>query len=243
VEAVRAERPVVAVPVLVLAVLTLLCAHSAGAATVMKTLRDEVPGAYAVDVTYPQFTDATPLARLASRTIEGYMRADVAEFKKAARETLALPQRPPGPYSYDGGSVVTYAVPTRLLSTVLDVYKFSGGAHGNAWYVPFNFGVVDGRVKRLVLGDLFLRGSSYQRLVSDAVIARLKKTEGALWVQDGTMRSLSVEQLNRFSISPTGLTFLLNHYEAGPYASGRFEVALSITDLGPNFKRALILAR
>jgi hypothetical protein len=56
-------------------------------------------------------------------------------------------------------------------------------------------------------------------------------------------RRLSVEQLNRFSISPTNLTFLLNHYEAGPYASGRFEVVLSITDLGPNFKRALILAR
>jgi hypothetical protein len=227
----------------VIAAVVLLVAQSVGAATVMKTLRHEKAGAYTVEIKYPQFSDTTALARLANRTIEGWARADAADFLKAAREATAAPQRLPGPYEYDGAGTVTYAQPARLISVVLDVYKFAGGAHGNAWYVPFNLGVIGGKPKRLVLGDLFLPGSNHQRLVSAAVIAKLKANEDAAWVREGQMTSLSVEQLNRFSITPRGLVFLFNHYEAGPYSSGRFEIPLSITELGPGFRRALLAAR
>lgn len=160
---------------------------------------------------------------------------------KAANE--AARQQLPGPYEYQGEGAVTFARPARLISAVLDVYKFAGGAYGNAWYFPFNYGVIDGKMRRLVLGDLYRPNSGHERLVSMAVIAKLKTDKGATWVRDGQMTSLSVEQLNRFSITPRGLVFLFNQYEAGPYAAGRFEVTLSVQDLGPGFRRDLLAPR
>lgn len=193
----------------VIAALVLLLAQPAHAATVIKTLRHEKAGAYTIEIKYPQFTEATPVARLANRTIDVWVRADVADFLKAAREAMAARQRLPGPYEYSGESRVTHARPARLISVLLDIDKFTGGAHGTAWYVPFNFGVIDGKPKRLVLGDLFRPNSGHQRLVSNAVIAKLQKEEGATWVREGQMKSLSVDQLNRFSITPPGFGLLV----------------------------------
>lgn len=226
---------------LAVAILLVVLARPADAATVMKTLRRERAGLYTAEVKYPQFADSTPLARLVNRTIDAWVRADVADFVKSAN--TAAGQQLPGPYEYEGGGSVTYAQPARLISALLDVYKFSGGAHGGSWYVPFNFGVVGGRLKRLVLGDLFRPNSGHQRLVSAAVIAKLEANEGALWVRDGQLTYLTVEQFNRFSITPQGLVFLFNEYEAGPYASGRFEVSLSIQELGPAFRREMLAPR
>jgi hypothetical protein len=234
--AVRVHRFAVAI-----ATLVVLVAQAADAATVVRTLRHERADVYSVEIKYPQITDSTPLARLVNRTIDGWVRADVAEFLKAANE--AARQQLPGPYEYQGEGTVTFAQPARLISAVLDIYKFAGGAHGDAWYFPFNYGVIEGRLKRLVLGDLFRPNSDHQRLVSTAVIAKLKADKDALWVHDGQMSGLTVEQFNRFSITPRGLVFLFNHYEAGPYASGRFEITLTIQELGPGFRRELLAPR
>ena len=55
------------------------------------------------------------------------------------------------------------------------------------------------------------------------------------------MTRLTPLQLNSFCIDRDGLTFLINPYEAGPYSSGTFQVKLTLSELGPHFKRALIL--
>lgn len=226
----------------------LASAWSALAATeTAKTLKTSRPGQYEVETRYPRFRDRTPLIRLANRTIEQWAKKGHAGFiqeaKNAFKALEAGGSEPLAPYSHEVDYKLTYYYAPRLISVRFDSMEYRGGAHPISYYSVLNFGEIDGKAKRLTLGDFFRPGSGYRQMVSDAVIEKLKKKEGTDFVASGEVKSLNTEQLNRFSISRDGLTFLLNHYEAGPYSSGRFEIKLTPSELGPDFKKAIILGR
>jgi hypothetical protein len=227
---------------LVLALLLSLGAV-AEAATVYRTVKTARPGYYTAVTRYPRFTERTPVTRLANAAIAREARGAQAAFVKAARKAQAGTGRPHAPYEHRTEAKVSYFYAPRLVSVTFDTLEYTGGAHPISPYWVLNFGLIDGRAKQLVLGDLFRSGSDYRGRVTELVLRKLKAKEGATWVIDGSVKSLSTEQLNRFAVRPDGLTFLINQYEAGPYVAGRFEIPLTLAELGPDFRRSLIVGR
>jgi len=213
------------------------------AQTTLRTLKNVRPSYYEAETKYPHFTGRTPLARFASRTISKWAKKTHSQFIRESKVVLRMPSRPMLPYFYEVRPKVTYCHASRLISVRFSCSEYTGGAHPNSWYAVFNFGLIDGKPRRLTLGDLFRKGSAYRQRISNAILQKLRRDERALYIVSGEVTSLSTPQLNSFSIGYDSLTFLLNPYEVGPYASGSFEVKLSLAELGPDFRKSLIARR
>lgn len=204
-------------------------------------LKRSKAGYYSAEARLPD-AKGTPFAALAQRTCVQWAKQDMANFVKVTEEILRDVKGARGRCSYETTGKITYRSP-RLLSVLLDNYEYAGGAHPSHAYKTFTFGMVDGKPKQMKLADFFRSASDYKQQVSDAVINKLMLDENAIWVLNGEMKKLNAAQLERFVVEPDGLRFLINEYEAGPYAVGRFEIKLTMQELGTDFKRALILGR
>jgi hypothetical protein len=79
--------------------------------------------------------------------------------------------------------------------------------------------------------------------VSDAVIAKLKGDRRATFVRSGEVKALTPLQLERFVVVQDGLLFFIDPAEAGPFVAGRFQVKLTIAELGPSFRRTFVYGR
>jgi len=221
------------------AVVALTC-QSGSAATVMKRAVGVKPGYYDVQLTYPQFSDATPLVRFANTMLALWVRSELDRFTQEHGRVFAGPDKPRAPYTYKTMPKVSSFAAARLISVVFDTYQYTGGAHGNAAYVVFTFGVIETKATRLALGDLFRPEAPYRRFVSDAVIKKLQRDERATFVRNGQVKNLTPLQLERFVVDQDGLVFLIDPYEVAPYAAGRFQVKLSVAELGPGFRRTFV---
>lgn len=119
-------------------------------------------------------------------------------------------------------------------------YLDTHGAHPNSFISTRNYGQFGGRPKRLTLGDFFRPGSNYRAKTTVILLAKLRKNESAMWIDDGTVKEITTDQLNNFRAAPDGLTWIFNPYEMGPYAAGYVETKLSLNDLGPDFRREML---
>jgi hypothetical protein len=199
---------------------------------------------YNAQVAYPAFRSRTPLARFANARVKFLQRHGYFKWLSQTKKDL---QRASGensvgalPYEYESNPSLNYYSPSRLISLQLVSYQFLGGAHGSSSFQNYNFAMVGGKPKELKLADLFVPGTDYRKIVETRVFANLKKNESATWVQDGSVKKLTPEQFNNFSIGRDGITWLFNEYEMGPYANGQIEAKLSASELGPGFKRSLM---
>jgi hypothetical protein len=179
------------------------------------------------DFAYPQFIGTSPEISALNKNIRLDMEAQKAELRKAAREMLDTPYFKENPervkewyYQYDTG--IEYASPT-LVSLLVFVDDFLGGAHGMHFYTSQNYSITNGKVKTLSLDDLFTPG--YMPALSKVIIDDLKKQD-AFWVSTGEITKLDRKDLDTFTITPTGIEFYFDPYAVGPYAQGAFFVTL-----------------
>lgn len=113
-----------------------------------------------------------------------------------------------------------------------------GGAHPNSYTTVFNVGMTNGRPKLLTMGDFFEPNSDYRSRTNGLISKKLEKQGNADWVNDGSLKMLSTNQLNSFIVTKRGMEWIFDPYEVGSYASGSHEVLLSPTDLGTGFKKS-----
>lgn len=208
-----------------------------------KTLTAEKAGWYTASTRYPHFEEQTPVAVTANKVLSAWAERRQAKFVRESTRALQKLGKPGGNYEYTVDYEVTFAAPARLLSIRFDTFQYTGGAHGAPEYFTYTFGMKQGKARRLGLGDFFKAGSAYRDTVTAAVLAKLKRNPQANLVVSGDVTSLTDDQLNRFTADPDGLTFLFNPYEVGPYSSGRFQIKLTMEELGADFRRELLLAR
>ncbi len=195
---------------------------------------------YTAESIYPTFRTSTRLTRFVNQTISSKQKKIFNDWLKDSKKALKEFPEAITPYEYTSGPSMTFYSPSRLISLRFDSYEFMGGAHGMGIMDARNFGIIGGKPKQLVLGDLFKPGSDYRDLVESQVFAKLRKDENAQWVQDGSVKTLTNNQFNNFSIEKDGVIWLFNQYEMGPYVVGQFEIKLSLKELGPNFRTSLL---
>jgi hypothetical protein len=188
---------------------------------------------YTAITNYPIFRGKGAVIRLANSQLAHFARAEHSAFLKEARQIIRQGWKTGGLDHNLQFQASDFQRPS-LISVSYNKIQYLAGAHGMNWTICFNFGKANGRARRLTLGDFFKNDKEYQKRVSQVAIQKLRQ-KGAAWVIDGTAKSLSVEQLNRFTVEKDGLRFYFDPYEMGPYAVGSYDVKLTLKELGAGF--------
>ena len=181
--------------------------------------------------THPLASIINPELKLMAANEQKRWVAEVVEMQKEYKMNT--------PWTQEFGMEAAYVTP-KLASITIMREGYTGGAHGYGFTDTRNFGLVNGKPKKLTLEDFFDPTFKPGPYVSKLIVAKLKKEEGADWVHNGEFKKVEPKQLQRFSASPNGLTWYFNAYEVGPYAAGDFEVKLSVAELGAKFKKGML---
>ncbi len=199
-----------------------------------------------VDVSYPFITG---ISQDINNQIQALLQNRIADFKKIAHENeqarvetnARLPlsqQRParPNPNDFWYELNITYATGTidaKTASILFLVDEYSGGAHGNKSFIPFNYDIANN--KPITLADVFLNVPDYLQKISDFVYAdvlkQLTNQETGMqpdieWVKAGT--APQTDNFSAFTINNNSITFYIPPYQVAPYALGDFQVEMPI---------------
>ena len=191
-----------------------------------QTVRATQRGMYEVEAKYPVLSGTSAVVRLANESLK----ADAEKFVRQAVSDLNsefLPKgskRPPNPYGYSLGGEVKFASPN-LISVVSLAYSYTGGAHPNHYYVVSNFGLVNGKAKRLNIGDLFRPRHPFLNEITANVMPELVRREAG-WVDSGALTEIDYPRANIFSFDKKGITFYFEAYSVGSYAEGDYLVTV-----------------
>jgi hypothetical protein len=179
------------------------------------------------------------LAAVANPVLKKKAQTMHAEWVARTEKAIKDLGKPFAAWEHEVSMHAYYQTPS-LLTVGVSTYDYSGGAHPNHWIEFMTFGTVAGKSRQLGLKDFFLPGFDYASHISSLVLRKLKSEEGADWVKNGEVKKLDAKMLQRFTPDKGGMVWFFNPYEVGPYAAGDFEVKLTLKDLGPKFKAALL---
>jgi hypothetical protein len=121
---------------------------------------------------------------------------------------------------------VVYASP-RLVSTLWNTSSYMGGAHGNFGYVACTWRIENGRVREVILKELFQPNVPYQNVIATQILAKLRAQQASLVVNGevdlkGMLRLINDGGI-AWSVHPSGIMFHFSPYVVGSYAEGTFD--------------------
>ncbi|MCW5941161.1 MAG: YbaY family lipoprotein [Fimbriimonadaceae bacterium] len=196
-----------------------------------ETLRSVEKGKWRAVAQVPRFATDGVLEQCAGPDLELALEDGFYAFVGRAHSLnqKPVPGLPRREWTYTS-KVTTSVVRPDLISLLATVDTETGGAHGMEVTRPFAYGFVRGRAKRLAASDLLKAGLDPVTVFGEMVLPRLVKLD-AQWVQDGTVKALTPEQCDSFVVTPSGITFLFDPYEMGPFVQGSFQVKVPFADL------------
>jgi Deacetylase PdaC/Protein of unknown function (DUF3298) len=183
---------------------------------------------YEASYMYPYFLADTKAFSEISARLEKEAAAERKKFVKEADEYFKT-QKSAGGWQEDYSYSIEYYSPG-LISLSGEVFSYTGGAHGNTYYISSNYWIKDGKALLLNLSDLFMPKSDFIKALSDYCINDLRK-QNAGWVVDGELKELNAEDLKMFVVSTRGITFAFAPYAVAPYVEGPYFVTVGYGDL------------
>lgn len=150
-----------------------------------------------------------------AETVISFKKELLAEAKKAYKEAKKSGY-PFHPYE----AVTTYAVHylnKNLLSLTIDLYSYTGGAHGNTVRLAFNYDLKTG--KKLGYKDIFKECVDYKKVIINEVTKKIMSNPGNYFPDAvETVKKFTDEQ--PFYITKDGIVVYYGLYEIAPYSSG-----------------------
>lgn len=113
----------------------------------------------------------------------------------------------------------------KWISLIFETFQYTGGAHGNSYYLCRNFQMINGEWQEQDLMTL-LRSPSELESLRGMVIAALLD-EGATWTDELDPAN---GFLKHFTLNPQGISFYFQPYEVGSYAEGSYRVFIPWED-------------
>ena len=114
-----------------------------------------------------------------------------------------------------------------LWSYAMDVYEYTGGAHGNRYLLIQNYDLQTGDA--VSEQDLFI-DDYYEQLKTLLLEALIAQTDEAETKKDLRRLGYSVADVvpnENFYVTDEGITYVYNPYEIAPYAMGCIQISLS----------------
>ena len=109
----------------------------------------------------------------------------------------------------------------------MDVYEYTGGAHGNRYLLIQNYNLMTGDAVNEQ--DLFI-DDYYEQLKTLLLEALIAQTDEAETRKDLRRLGYSVADVvpnENFYVTDEGITYVYNPYEIAPYAIGCIQISLS----------------
>jgi len=177
---------------------------------------------------YPKLISKNEVIQNISTKLRERMKPQIEEYQKEVKEGfMGNVITSTWLFTYDY-SIEYYS--EELISFTALVYSYTGGAHGNTYFMSSNYSIKDGDSKLLKLSDLFKEKTDYVSVISDLIIKDLKKQKAA-WVANGEIKSLKEDEIGPFVLSPRGIQFAFAPYAVGPYSDGAFFVTIDYSQL------------
>ena len=209
------------------------------------TVRNMRPGLWDAKGEYVRFFES-PAAPLANQTQLEYINRTMGNFFRTCQENLPASGKPDNPYAYTARTTVSIEK-EHLIAGYITRDEYTGGAHPMVYYQGVNVGMVNGRAKVLSLSDLFRSGENAHNVAAAHIRANLAHNSRAVFINDAQSDPTDAELTSAWVLTPSGVTFLIGPYIAGPYAVGSFFVKIPFTEFGdrldPNGPLKPLLAR
>jgi hypothetical protein len=201
----------------------LLLSATAAAAPQVRwlTLKSSRPGLYDIRARYPELKGPGPVTALANREFRSEAESEAGSVRQAALGDRKLGAQRFGPYELRLSTHLS-VVDDELVTGYLASDSFTGGAHGNAHYLPLNFGIVGGRAVKLRLKDLLRPEVDPVRFYSDATLPGLNQQKRAR--EASPVDEVPPQLVDRFVITRAGITWIFAPYDVGAYAEGAYFV-------------------
>ncbi|HVU11911.1 MAG TPA: DUF3298 domain-containing protein [Phototrophicaceae bacterium] len=118
-----------------------------------------------------------------------------------------------------------------VMTLILTIYQFQGGAHGSTALLPFNFDLKNNKV--LTLDDIFTSTPDAIKLIEPIVQSTVKTALGDMNVQDMLDAGTGTDPNNYqyFSLDADSITFYFQQYQVAPYAAGIQKVTIPFSQL------------
>ena len=138
-------------------------------------------------------------------------------------------------YAHDVWMRITWLSP-RLLSSRIEGYEFTGGAHGNPLTTGLNIDMKSGR--KLAFADGFdkaaqekLTASCLVQIVPEKIRRGMDEPKGdeLTMLRKGVEEGLAI--LDTWNFTPKGATIVYGHYAIGSYAEGAYECDVPLARL------------
>jgi hypothetical protein len=195
-----------------------------------------------LDIDYP-FISGVPQS--VNDKIQEILTTHIDQFKKIVTENeqaridtnklLPLEQQRPAQPSPGESWYALYIrytsghISADTVSVIFFVDEYSGGAHGNKSFIPFNYDIVNN--KELTLADVFAHEPNYLQRISRYAYEDITKQLEAKgfdvpldteWIQTGT--APTQENFSNFTLGESEITFYIPPYQVAAYAYGDFQV-------------------
>jgi len=171
-----------------------------------------------------------------------FLQHAATELRKTATESFLYAKKSGYPF-FPYEAIMNYTVTLNAacrLSTYIDQYQYTGGAHGNTLRSSNNWNLNTGA--SLKMEDIFNNGEDFVPLILNQIIQLVKVQV----TQDPNIYFDNYEELivknfnpNNFYLTPIGMTIYFQQYEIAPYSSGIIEFHIPYNDLGLSYPRCL----
>ena len=194
--------------------------------------RQETAASYSAYIRIPQFPDFPALTARIQETVEAERRGFIADAGENPADGYDLPASA-FQVRWKAGQIDENAV-----SLILEIYRYTGGAHGSTMLVPFNYDCRGARF--LTLADLVgspapgwteklaadIRSRLEEQLLDGGDAGRDERERE--WIREGTGNPET--DFACFLFDGDRLTVRFGQYQVAPYSEGMPEVALWIPD-------------
>jgi hypothetical protein len=117
-----------------------------------------------------------------------------------------------------------------IMSMTVDLYAFTGGAHGNTNRVPYNINTDTG--KNIQLKDLFKKGYNYKSVINAEIKRQMPLKKDMMFFTEKNMAFNSISDNQNYYIKDGKIVIYFSQYEIAPYVSGfpEFEIPVKLFD-------------
>lgn len=107
-------------------------------------------------------------------------------------------------------------VSDEYISTYIDYYQFSGGAHGETTRNAYNIRIKDS--KKIALKDLYEEGVDYKEEINKVIWAEINKNPDMYFI--GTLGFNGIKENQGFYLKKGFIVVFFQQYEIAPYVAG-----------------------
>lgn len=206
----------------------------------VSTFRVSQPKLYNGVLRVPANLGPSPVQRFATNAIRTVGRADLANFAEESTPDPKDTYRPNRPLTYDSNFQVGVNR-ADLVSGMFLIYWDGGGAHPNTLIGTHTFAMKGGKPARVMFADLFTPADGSTGFLKRVILPALNQMKRRKQIDP--VDSIDAPLVEKFVVTPAGVTWTFAPYDVGAYVEGGYDVKLPWSALRADLRPGGVLSQ